>query len=88
VEIEFPLQNVVVHSKVKMDISFSLKDICLISASTFIDMTMEQLWNELQHSEEGIQSPPWHKEVLKAREGNEKFVNWNDAKRAIRNSCK
>ncbi|EDM24689.1 hypothetical protein LNTAR_02579 [Lentisphaera araneosa HTCC2155] len=51
-------------------------------------ITMEQLWNELQNSEEGVQSPPWHKEVLKAREGKEKFVNWNDAKKSIRNSCR
>lgn len=51
-------------------------------------MTMEQLWNELQNSEEGVQSPAWHKEVLKAREGNENFVDWSDAKNAIRNSCR
>ena len=71
-----------------MDISMNvLAEIKQMSLSEKL-MTMEQLWNELQHSEEGIQSPPWHKEVLKAREGNEKFVNWNDAKRAIRNSCK
>ena len=51
-------------------------------------MTMEQLWNELKSSDEGVRSPKWHKEVLLEREANETFTDWNDAKRVIRNSVR
>jgi hypothetical protein len=49
-------------------------------------MMMELLWKELQSSEQGVQSPEWHKDILDAREGNEKYIDWDDAKRMIRNS--
>ena len=45
-------------------------------------MMMELLWKEL--FEQGVQSPDWHKDILDAREGNEKYIDWGDAKRIIR----
>ena len=51
-------------------------------------MTMEQLWNELKSSDDGVTSPKWHKDVLLEREHNETYTDWNDAKRMIRNSIR
>ena len=45
-------------------------------------MVMELLWKEL--SEQRVQLPDWHKDILDAREGNEKYIDWGDAKRIIR----
>lgn len=50
--------------------------------------TMEQIWDDLcQH--QNVQSPDWHGDVLQNREesrlaGNEQPINWQDAKKAIR----
>jgi hypothetical protein len=50
---------------------------------------MEALWTDLSRNEANIQSPSWHKEVLKEREdevksGQSKFESWEDAKRELR----
>ena len=50
---------------------------------------MEALWADLSRNEHNIQSPPWHEQVLEAREqrvksGDEKFLNWEDTKRELR----
>ena len=49
-------------------------------------MTMEQLWTELTNSDQGVQSPQWHKDILDAREGKHKYIDLADAKRMVRNS--
>jgi len=51
--------------------------------------TMETIWDDLCKKAESIPSPSWHKKVLQEREdrikkGDEKFVNWNNAKKHIR----
>lgn len=48
---------------------------------------MEALWSDL--SKEEIPSPSWHEEVLAERDrlissGEEKFVDWETAKRQLR----
>jgi len=50
---------------------------------------MEMIWNDLLKTEKKVPSPDWHKEVLIERErnlknGNEKFVEWKEAKKEIR----
>lgn len=50
--------------------------------------TMEQIWDDLcQH--QNVQSPDWHQDVLQIREqnrliGQEQPMDWQDAKKAIR----
>ena len=46
---------------------------------------MEELWDDLCHSTEGVRSPAWHGEVLAARtarvaKGEAKFHDWADVK--------
>lgn len=50
---------------------------------------MELLWNDLTRHEEDFPSPAWHEEVLKKRDestkgGKEGFVDWDSAKKALR----
>jgi Putative addiction module component len=50
---------------------------------------MEALWADLSRREEDVPSPLWHERVLKEREeavrsGEEKFVDWEAAKRKLR----
>lgn len=52
---------------------------------------MEMLWNDLCRSAPDFSSPSWHEDVLKEREqmirdGKDKFVDWDQAKKDIRNS--
>jgi len=52
--------------------------------------TMEAIWDDLCSSVEGVLSPNWHGEILKDREtalanGEDSFVDWEDAKNNIRN---
>ena len=54
---------------------------------------MEALWASLCRDEQNIQSPPWHEQILKQRDervesGEEKFMNWEDAKRELRDRLK
>lgn len=46
---------------------------------------MEELWDDLCHSKEGVASPAWHGEVLAARQarvesGKAEFREWSDVK--------
>jgi hypothetical protein len=46
---------------------------------------MEELWDDLCHSPEGVRSPAWHGEVLAARmervaKGEAEFHEWADVK--------
>ncbi len=50
---------------------------------------MEMLWNDLTRQETEFSSPAWHEEVLKKREerikaGHENFVDWETAKKHLR----
>lgn len=51
---------------------------------------METLWDSLCAQADNISSPTWHSEALQQREemlnnGTDSFVDWNDAKKDIRN---
>ena len=51
---------------------------------------MESLWDSLCTNVDNIDSPTWHSEVLQQREellnnGTDTFIDWNDAKKDIRN---
>ena len=53
--------------------------------------TMEIIWNDLCKKADGMPSPDWHKKVLQEREdgirkGDDEFVDWNSAKKQIRNA--
>ena len=48
-------------------------------------LVMEELWDDLCHSAEGVPSPVWHGEVLAARaervaKGEAEFREWADVK--------
>ncbi len=49
-------------------------------------LTMEALWENLASSEESIEIPDWHKDVLDQRElliaeGKAHFIDWEQAKK-------
>ncbi len=51
---------------------------------------MENIWNNLCKKADNLPSPSWHKDILQEREesikkGDEKFVDWDKAKKYIRN---
>ncbi len=50
---------------------------------------MEALWADLSRNAEVYESPAWHADVLRERdqrlaEGKEVFMDWDDAKRDLR----
>ena len=50
---------------------------------------MERLWDDLSRRPENVPSPQWHGDVLAqrmaaVRDGRTDFVNWDDAKRRLR----
>ena len=50
---------------------------------------MELLWDDLCRNAPDFSSPTWHEDILKEREkrlkeGKEKFVDWNKAKKELR----
>lgn len=52
---------------------------------------MELIWDDLCKNEESLTSPLWHGEILQEREekikkGGDKFVDWEEAKKHIRDS--
>ena len=54
---------------------------------------MERLWVDLSSRPHELQSPDWHGDVLSARlhavaDGKTKFVDWEDAKRRLRERLK
>ena len=55
--------------------------------------TMEALWADLSRHEEQFESPAWHEHVLKEREdrvksGQETFMDWEAAKKELRDRQK
>jgi hypothetical protein len=49
---------------------------------------MEELWDDLCHSAEGVPSPDWHGEVLAVRtarvaKGDAEFREWSDVKERL-----
>jgi hypothetical protein len=51
--------------------------------------TLELLWEDLSRTPAALPSPQWHKDVLEARdqrvrEGREKFIPWDEARRSLR----
>lgn len=50
---------------------------------------MERLWDDLSRQPENVPSPRWHGDVLAVRmaavrDGRTDFVDWDDAKRRLR----
>jgi hypothetical protein len=50
---------------------------------------MEAIWEDLSHEEEQVESPDWHKKALQETElllssGQEKIVDWQEAKKDLR----
>ena len=53
--------------------------------------TMEIIWNDLYKKAGSLSSPSWHKQILHEREeriksGDDEFVDWEEAKKNIRNT--
>jgi len=53
--------------------------------------TMEMLWDDICRCAPDFSSPFWHENILKEKEkwlrdGKDKFVDWDQAKKDIRNS--
>lgn len=51
-------------------------------------LTMEALWEDLSSSEENVEIPEWHKDILDHREcliaeGKAHFMDWDQAKKEI-----
>ena len=49
---------------------------------------MEEIWDDLCHSVEGVSSPAWHGDVLASREervskGEAEFREWSDVKERL-----
>ena len=49
---------------------------------------MEELWADLSRTEEGVESPDWHRAILEEREtqlghGKDHFVSWESAKEEL-----
>ncbi len=50
---------------------------------------MEDIWEDLSKDDKELESPNWHQKVLKETErrlssGQEKIVDWKDAKKELR----
>ena len=51
--------------------------------------TMEALWEDLSRTDAEVESPPWHRDVLKetaarVAAGQEQIADWETAKRVLR----
>jgi hypothetical protein len=51
--------------------------------------TMEALWEDLSRLDAEVESPPWHRDVLKETEarvaaGREQIADWQTAKKELR----
>jgi hypothetical protein len=69
-----------------MSMNLPLKDMTLQEKLA----AMELLWEDLARSPESVESPDWHKDILderhkRAAEGKANFVDWETAKKDIRN---
>ena len=54
---------------------------------------MEAIWEDLSRNDENLESPSWHEEVLLETErrldaGQEKVLDWGDAKKELRSRHK
>jgi len=54
---------------------------------------METLWSDLTRHEKQLESPEWHGDVLRERaarvkQGKESFMDWETAKKQLRNRVK
>ena len=54
---------------------------------------MEELWVDLSRNESEFESPAWHGDFLREREeavksGKETFIDWEEAKKQLRNKLK
>jgi hypothetical protein len=54
---------------------------------------MEALWSDLTRDEEQLESPAWHGKILRERaarvkQGKESFMDWETAKKQLRNRVK
>ena len=49
-------------------------------------LAMEILWKELSKNQSDVTSPDWHEEVLEVREGNERYLDLDEAKKKIQDS--
>jgi hypothetical protein len=52
-------------------------------------LVMEAIWDDISHEEEKLDVPQWHKDILDEREqfiaeGKAKFIDWEEAKRQIK----
>ena len=52
-------------------------------------LVMEAIWAEISREEENLEVPQWHKDILDQREGliaegKAKFIDWEDAKKQIK----
>ena len=52
-------------------------------------IALEAIWEDLSQNEESIESPAWHQDELAATEervkaGQESFVDWEQAKKELR----
>jgi len=53
--------------------------------------TMEALWEDLCQNADNVKSPSWHQDILQEREnmikeGSDEFVDWDKAKKNIRDT--
>lgn len=67
-------------------------DITILSKKEKFQL-MEALWEDLIKDSDSMESPEWHGKVLEEREkslqsGEERFVEWSEAKEKIRKSIK
>ena len=56
-------------------------------------LTIEMVWDDIVHNSPDFKSPAWHEEILREREakiksGEDKLIDWKDAKRLLRDSLK
>ena len=56
-------------------------------------MTIEMVWDDICHNSPNFKSPAWHKEILEDRDrkiasGEDKLIDWNNAKISMRASTK
>ncbi len=70
-----------------MEITLPLKEMTIEEKI----QAMEIIWDDLCKKAESLPSPAWHEQILSKREekvknGDEKFVDWQEAKKNIRNT--
>ncbi len=56
-------------------------------------MLMEMIWDDITHNSADFTSPGWHADILKERDakiasGEDKLIDWELAKKQMRNSIK